>query len=124
MLSMVLSLVISGVFVKKTGHYWGLILIGPLYVVDKFTPFVLPFCDSFLTSRASSVAGGLLFTIDENTPLSRLIGYQILFGIGVGIPMQCFTIALMADTQRKLIPQAIAVAAFFQRVGGSIGLAV
>jgi len=78
-----------------------------------------------LTRSPSAVGAGLLFTIDEHTPLAKLIGYQILFGIGVGCVMQSFTIALMADVpNRRMIPQAMAVAAFFQRVGGTVGLAM
>jgi hypothetical protein len=54
-----------------------------------------------------------------------LIGFQILFGIGVGFVMQSYSIALMADVpSRKMIPQAMAVASFFQRVGGTVGLAM
>jgi hypothetical protein len=71
------------------------------------------------------VGAGLLFTIDEHTSMPKLIGFQILFGLGVGFVMQSYAIALMADVaSRKMIPQAMAVAAFFQRVGGTIGLAM
>jgi hypothetical protein len=57
--------------------------------------------------------------------MAELIGFQILFAIGVGLVMQSYTIALMADvSSRRMIPQAIAVASFFQRVGGTIGLAM
>jgi len=35
-----------------------------------------------------AVGAGLLFTIDEFTPNPRLIGYQILFGFGLGLAFQ------------------------------------
>jgi len=104
MLSMVRCLIISGGFVKKVGHYWSLLFLRPL---------------------PTAVGAGLLFTIDEHTSLPKLIGFQILFGVGVGCIMQSYAIALIADVpSRKMIPQAMAVASFFQRVGGTIGLAI
>jgi hypothetical protein len=78
-----------------------------------------------LICRSSAAGAALLFTIDDHTPLSKLIGYQILFGVGVGPVMQSYGIALMADVpSRKLIPQAMAVSSFFQRVGGTLGVAM
>ena len=76
-----------------------------------------------ISHRFSAVGAGLLYTIDENTSLAKLIGFQLLFGLGVGFVMQNFGVALMADVpSRKLIPQSLAIAAFFQRIGGTIGL--
>lgn len=33
----------------------------------------------------SAIGAGLLYTTNENTPLGRLIGYQIIAGAGTGM---------------------------------------
>ena len=67
MLSIVVSSILGSIFVKRTGHYYVLLLIGPLI---------------------SSVGAGLLIMINEYTPSPRLIGYQIILGVGLGMTLQ------------------------------------
>ena len=67
MLSAILASFISGGVVNGTGHYLSMLLVGPL---------------------VSSVGAGLLFTITEFMSPGRLIGYQILFGVGIGVAFQ------------------------------------
>jgi hypothetical protein len=55
---------ISSVVSNGTGHYWMMLILGPM---------------------VGAIAGGLLFTIDQRTSSSKLIGYQIILGIGRGI---------------------------------------
>jgi hypothetical protein len=42
MLTMVLSLILSAAVVKKSGHYWALLFLGPLYVLPSFKPNIHP----------------------------------------------------------------------------------
>lgn len=67
MLAVVISSMISGVIISKTGHYYPFLVLGPL-----ITP----------------IGGGLLYTIDQFTSSAKLIGYQILLGAGVGSAFQ------------------------------------
>jgi len=67
MLSAVIASFGSGAIVNFTGHYLAWLLAGPLI---------------------GAVGAGLLFTIDEFTPNSHLIGYQIVFGFGLGLAFQ------------------------------------
>lgn len=79
----------------------------------------------FVIIRIGSVGAGLLYTIDDQTSTRAIIGYQILFGVGVGPSMQGYTVALMADVpSRRMIAQAMAIATFFQRIGGTIALSM
>lgn len=105
MLGMVVASFISGAIVNFTGHYLALIFIGPLI----------------------SVAGlGLLFTITENTANSALIGYQILYGAGLGLAFQLPLMAVQAEyaPEPELIPQASSLLTFLQLLGGVIGIAI
>ena len=68
MLGAVIASFASGAIVNTTGHYLAYLLIGP--------------------ALGGAVGAGLLFTIDEYTSNARLIGYQIIFGVGLGIAFQ------------------------------------
>jgi len=67
LLSFILTTAIGGGVVRKTGRYW---------------PFLI------FSACISAIGGGLLFTIDPATSASRLIGFQILLGFGIGLGFQ------------------------------------
>lgn len=62
-LGMVLASISSGAIVRRIGRYWQFMISGPMI---------------------SAIGMGLLFTVKVDTPNSKLIGYQILAGFGVG----------------------------------------
>lgn len=105
MLSVVVGAGASGGVISVTGRYWYFLFGGP-----------------FL----SSIGCGLLFTITSSTPAATLIGYQILFGAGVGCAMQNTIIAIQAEyaDDEKLIPQGTSLVNFTQLVGGIIGISI
>ncbi|PVF94123.1 ABC transporter [Serendipita vermifera] len=105
MLSVVISSFGSGGFVNATGHYWSLMVVGPL---------------------VGAVGAGLLFTIDEYTSSARLIGYQIILGAGLGVAFQQPMMAIQAEyvDEPSLIPQASSLLTFFQLLGGVVGIAI
>lgn len=105
MLAAVLASFASGAIVNGTGHYLTYMLVGP---------------------AVGAIGAGLLFTIDENTPSARLIGYQIIFGVGLGVAFQLPVMAIQAEYAKKpeLIPQASSLLTFFQLLGGVIGIAI
>ncbi|KAL8292144.1 hypothetical protein RQP46_001610 [Phenoliferia psychrophenolica] len=71
------------------------------------------------------IGAGLLFTITEFTPMSTLIGYQIILGVGVGLVMQNTIIAVQADiADQNDISQATGLVTFAQLVGGTIGISI
>ncbi|KAL8277526.1 hypothetical protein RQP46_010081 [Phenoliferia psychrophenolica] len=68
-------------------------------------------------SAENAVGAGLMYTINEHTAGSRVIGYQILTGIGIGSTMQNSLLAMQAEFRDD--PKHLA-----QATGGTIGLAV
>ncbi len=57
MLGVVVCSALAGAIISYWGYYWPFLVFGPM------------FC---------SVGGGLLYTVTEETPMSRIIGYQIV----------------------------------------------
>lgn len=59
MLGVVVCSGLAGGLISYWGYYWPFLVVGPL------------FC---------CIGGGLLYTVTEFTPMSRLIGFQIVSG--------------------------------------------
>ncbi|KAG8848813.1 hypothetical protein FRB91_010479 [Serendipita sp. 411] len=96
---------VSGGIVNVTGHYLTMMVVGPLL---------------------AAVASGLFFTVDEQTSNAKLIGYQFLFGTGLGFALQLPVVTLQAEYAEKpeLIPQATSLLTFLQLLGGVVGIAI
>jgi MFS family permease len=105
LISVVISAGISGAVVTKTGRYWWILVLCPLL---------------------TSIGSGLLFTITDSTSLKTLIGFQILYGVGIGTVFQNILIAIQAEysDREELIPQATSLVSFGQLLGGVVGLAI
>ncbi|KAI5481116.1 Major facilitator transporter-like protein [Pseudohyphozyma bogoriensis] len=105
MLATVISVIISGQIVGKLGRYWYFLVIGPM-----------PIC----------IGSGLMYTINENTSSSKIIGFQIIAGIGIGMTLQNTLFAMQAEFKDspKLVGQATGMGSFGQFLGGVVGLAV
>jgi MFS family permease len=71
-LGVVIATIVTGILVRRTGRYWPFLLSGP---------------------AIAAVGSGLMFTATSQTESAKLIGYQILMGLGVGkvfqIPSEC-----------------------------------
>ena len=105
MLSMVLTLIISGIVVKKTGQYKVIVCIGPLL----------------------AIAGiGAMISIRSHTPFARIIGFEILLGVGIGMFFQLTMLAAQAEfaDAPHLQGKISGAMAFFQMLGGVVGLAI
>ena len=105
MLSAVFAIGASGAIINKTGRYWPWLFFGPLLAAP---------------------AGGLLYTISIDTSSAKLIGFQILLGLGTGVAFQNTIIAIQAEyaDEPETIPQATSLVTFLQLVGGTVGIAV
>jgi len=84
MVSVVGAAAVTGGIISFTGHYWGWLFGGPfmsaigaglLYTVGSSYP-------------AAYTAIGIDRLLDVNTSAVRLIGYQILYGVGIGCAIQ------------------------------------
>ncbi|GAA5983322.1 hypothetical protein JCM5350_003071 [Sporobolomyces pararoseus] len=93
-----------GGIVSATGRYWHILLVGPTLIC---------------------VGGGLLYTVDEHTSFARMLGYQIIIGVGVGSILQNTLIAIQADSDtEEEIPQRTGITTFAQLIGATVGIAI
>jgi MFS family permease len=92
-LSLVIFSMVCGAVVTKVGYY---------------TPFVIA------STVLMAVGAGLLATFQTNTASGKWIGYQIIFGAGVGFGMQNTLIAVQAVLPAKDVPIGTAIIMFSQ----------
>ncbi|KAF8315117.1 ABC transporter [Clavulina sp. PMI_390] len=105
MLVGVFGTMLSGTVVTITGDYMPWLILGPLL---------------------GTIGAGLLYTIDAHTSKARLIGYQVLFGFGIGSAMQTPFLAIQAEYNHNeaMIPMTNSIVNFMQLTGGVIGIAI
>ncbi|KAK8866051.1 hypothetical protein IAR55_001202 [Kwoniella newhampshirensis] len=105
MLAVCIGIFIAGGITTKFGRYYPFLLIGP---------------------PISAVGLGLLYTLTAHTANSKIIGYQILAGFGIGLSFQQSLLAVQAEYADKpaLLPQAQGVVSFFQLTGGALGVGI
>ncbi|KXT13084.1 hypothetical protein AC579_4904 [Pseudocercospora musae] len=91
---------------------------GIITVVGYYTPFVIA------STVIMSIGAGLLTTLQPNSGHSEWIGYQAMFGIGVGLGMQQTMIAIQAVLPAPDIPVGTAIVMFSQTLGGALFISV
>lgn len=67
MLSSIAAVIIGGQAVARWGRYWPSLIAGP---------------------PLAAIGAGLLYTVDERTEAARVVGWQLLAGVGLGGTMQ------------------------------------
>lgn len=102
-LGMVTMTLISGFLVTMTGYYIPFIFISPLM---------------------ASVGAGLLSTLQVDSGHSEWIGYQALYGMGIGIGIQQSVIAIQTVVPPENLPNATAILMFMQTLGGTLFISV
>ena len=111
----------SGIDIIPTlvGLFSASILAGVLTsVIGYYTPFML------LGSILMSVGGGLITTFKTTTNHSNWIGYQVLFGIGVGLGFQQSSVAAQAVLRKKDVSTGSSLMMFTQSLGGAISISI
>ena len=102
-LSLVIMSIIVGVSITKIGYY---------------TPFVIA------GSVLLSIGAGLVTTFTTTTSSAHWIGYQIIFGFGMGMSMQQTLVAVQTVLPKADIPTGTALAMFSQTLGGALFISV
>ncbi|KAJ7645389.1 MFS transporter [Mycena rosella] len=102
-LSLVISSLLAGIFITIFGYY---------------TPFVL------LSTVLMSVGAGLLSTLTPSTGHAHWIGYQIIFGLGVGFGMQQPVIAAQTVLELTDVPIGTSIVMFMQTLGGALFISI
>ncbi|CDR44466.1 hypothetical protein NBRC10512_000042 [Rhodotorula toruloides] len=105
MLSVVITVILAGRVVSATGRYWYFLVGAPAF---------------------GAVGAGLLYTVTPSTSTAKIIGYQILCGVGTGATLQNSLFAMQAEfrDEMRLVAQATGVASFSQFLGGTVSLAI
>ncbi|KAI5268918.1 MFS transporter [Aureobasidium subglaciale] len=102
-LGVVICSVVAGGLVTTFGYY---------------APFMIA------SSVFMAIGAGLLTTFKVDTGHAEWIGYQALFGIGVGLGMQQILIAVQTVLPAADIPTGTAIVMFFQTLGGALFISV
>ncbi|KAJ6600865.1 transporter [Mycena sp. CBHHK59/15] len=105
MLGVVLTVIGAGQLVGRFGYYWPFLVCAPVFL---------------------AVGSGLLYTLSTFTSSAKIIGFQILAGIGTGMGMQNSLLAMQVEFKDapRLLGQATSMATFGQFLGGTLGLGV
>lgn len=102
-LSLVVASILAGIGVSRLGYS---------------VPFM------YACSVLSSVGAGLLTTFTTSTGHEKWIGYQVLYGLGLGLGMQQPSVAAQTVLERKDVPTGAAMMMLCQSLGGAIFVAV
>ncbi|KAJ7730807.1 transporter [Mycena metata] len=105
MLGVVVTVIAAGQIVSKTGRYWPFLVVAPVFL---------------------AIGSGLFYTLTPSTSSTKLVGFQILAGVGIGMGMQNALLAVQVEfkDEKKLLAQAMSMSSFSQFLGGTIGLAI
>ncbi|KAI0468776.1 MFS general substrate transporter [Xylaria cf. heliscus] len=103
LLSVVVASLVAGGLITAFGYY---------------TPFMI------IGTVLAAIGGGLLTTWTPHTNTATWIGYQIIFGIGVGASLQQPLIAVQTVLDIKDVPVGTSVIAFMQTLGGALFVSV
>jgi MFS family permease len=102
-LSLVVATIIAGTCVTRMGYY---------------TPFL------YASTVITSIGAGLLTTFTTTTDHQKWIGYQVLYGFGLGLGMQQPSVAAQTVLAKKDIPTGASLMMLSQSLGGAIFLSV
>jgi hypothetical protein len=102
-LPLVLFGIITAVVTQKVGYYVPAMLVSPVL---------------------AAIASGLLSTLTPHSSASKWIGYQVFYGIGLGMGAQTANLASQTVLSRKDVALGTAMMFFSQQLGGAVFLAV
>ncbi|KAI7155554.1 MFS general substrate transporter [Hortaea werneckii] len=102
-LSLVVASILAGQAVGRIGYY---------------TPFAIA------SAIIMPIGAGLITTWTVQTGSPKWIGFQILFGFGVGLGMQQATMAAQTVLRKQDVPTGVALLFFAQQLGGAIFVSV
>ncbi|KAJ5814831.1 hypothetical protein N7474_006608 [Penicillium riverlandense] len=107
------------------------VLLLPLVV----TQCIVSFTSGFIVSKTGNytiniwagfaiwaIACGLLSTISPTISIAKLVGYQILSGIGSGQTLQTNLVAIQASVKRSDMAVATSTRNFLRMLGGTVAL--
>ncbi|KAF4632700.1 hypothetical protein G7Y89_g5426 [Cudoniella acicularis] len=103
LLSLIIMGIVAAIFTQKIGYYVPAMLLSPVIC---------------------SIGSGLLSTLSPSSYHGYWIGYQVLYGLGIGCGFQISTLTPQNVLPRTDVPLGMALMFFMQQLGGSIFLSV
>ncbi|KAF1817237.1 MFS general substrate transporter [Eremomyces bilateralis CBS 781.70] len=100
---MVVTILANGALMAKLGYYMPWYLVGGLFTV---------------------AGSALMYTVDQDTSESRIYGYTVLVGIGVGMFLQASFSVAQAVVKAEDIPPAVGFITLAQFLGITMALAI
>lgn len=92
---------------------------GPITTYVGYPNILLIFGSILMT-----IGAGLITLFTPNTPTSQWIGYQILYGVGLGLAFQPSWVAVQTVLPDSIVPTALVTLGFSQMFGGIICLSI
>ncbi|PLB51268.1 MFS general substrate transporter [Aspergillus steynii IBT 23096] len=108
---------IKGVSAVKSSEMSFLLLIS-LVLVSKLVGYLSPFM--IAGSMLMAIGAGLLSTFTASTGHPHWIGYQVIFGLGLGCGMQQGSNDIQTVLPKSEVPSAISLLFFGHQLGGSV----
>lgn len=102
-MSLVVASIMAGALVQRLGYY---------------VPFMIA------SSIIMSIGAGVITTFTPSTNHPKWIGYQIIFGFGLGLGMQQANLAAQAVLSRRDASTGIALIMFCQQLGGALFVSI
>jgi MFS family permease len=102
-ISLVLASILTGVITTRIGYYTPAMIAAPVFM---------------------SIGAGLITTFMPNTSPAKWIGYQVIYGLGLGAAMQAPNLAAQAVLPKEDVSTGISLIMFSQLLGGAIFVAV
>lgn len=102
-LALVIGSVLFGIVVRRSGHYMPSLIV---------------------TATLAPIGAGLISTFGLTTGHSKWIGYQVIYGFGIGHGMMGANMAVQSTFSDADLPVAMANVFFFQLLGAAIWLSV
>lgn len=99
MLSLVVASMTAGFATRKIGY---------------FTQWI------YLSTIITPIGAGMLSTFTISTGHSKWIGYQVLFGFGLGLGLQQPSLACQSTLDKKDVPTGASLIIFAQALGGAV----
>ncbi|GFF57324.1 putative HC-toxin efflux carrier TOXA [Aspergillus udagawae] len=100
---MVATILTNGAFLSKFGYYMPWYTAGGLLALT---------------------GGALMYTVDLNTSTSRIYGYTVILGLGVGLWIQASFAVAQAVVEPKYVPAAVGFITLAQFAGITIVMAI
>jgi hypothetical protein len=102
-ISLVLASILSGVITMRIGYYTPAMIAAPVFM---------------------SIGAGLITMFMPDTGHAKWIGYQVIYGVGLGAAMQAPSLAAQAVLLKEDVSIGVSLIMFSQQLGGAIFNAV